>query len=269
MTAFVFDYSPERALITSETMASLMGATVHEFGFVEKCYSIPRLRLAICGRGPLQILINAYIALLGAVDLRDADEALERLPSILRGVTDAYADEAGIADWRSAALLEAYVFAWSPKRRRVVGFGAANYHKKYALQPIPEGVSTVPDLGVMRPKTNDPVQLMHVLQAAFSTGEADIKIGGEILQHGVSQRDMGLRVLGKFADFEAASKRATDGFAAYDPTKTVERGAIVSADHAREVTEAATNVVSIATAGMNRQQRKAAEAMARRAGKRR
>ncbi|MGL4960351.1 MAG: hypothetical protein ACRC67_03885 [Inquilinus sp.] len=271
MTAFVFQLDKDRATITSETAASLMGSTVTECGFVGKVYSIPHLRLAICGRGPLQIVWQAYAALVGAMDLRDADEALERLPGILQDVTEDFAYDAGIADWRKAALVEVYAFAWSPKRRHVVGFGLINYQKDFALQAIPHGtVHTVPVMGDLRPKTNDHVALMRAMQAAFGQGQADIRIGGEILSHTVSERDMGVRSLGRFADYEATAGRAAAGFKRYDVDDMPSAETFPSIAEAVRVSEEATNVVPIRPdSGMNRHQKRQAEKAARRAGKRR
>lgn len=274
MTAFVFDYSPERALITSDTMASLMGDTVTECGFVGKVYSIPHLRLAICGRGPVQLVWQAYAALVGAIDLRNADEALERLPGILQDASDDYCYQAGIPNWRNTALLEVYAFAWSPSRRRVLGYGAANYKDAYALQSIPRGVHCVPDLGALRPSTNDPVALMKAMQAAFGQGAADIKIGGQIMQNSVSELDIGARVIGRFPDYATGADRAAAGFEMYDRDAVPSAGAFSSLEEAKQVTEAATalpeNVIPIRPPadGMNRAARKAAEAEARRAARR-
>jgi hypothetical protein len=51
MTAFAFDLSADHLAIAADTAAYMVGSEARLIGFTSRVFTIPRLRLALCGRG--------------------------------------------------------------------------------------------------------------------------------------------------------------------------------------------------------------------------
>ena len=59
MTAFAFDLAPDQLAIAADTAAYTVGAEARLTGFTSKCLFVPRLRMALCGWGIIDVAANS------------------------------------------------------------------------------------------------------------------------------------------------------------------------------------------------------------------
>lgn len=220
MTAFIFDRrDPKRLLIASDTLGYTMSRNPKPLGFAAKIVPIPHLRGALAGRGAMSINASTAAHLMLRADLVSFADVVDALPAILRGITEQYSEQQGIADPDSLMLSESLWCGWNDATDRceIVAFrnfegyravpddGTAGVSCLPLITPeyIPKGLAQVP-----------PEQALVALMQAMRRFLADhpevvpALVGGEIQITEVTAKGVASQIVHRFEDFETVRHAA-------------------------------------------------------------
>jgi hypothetical protein len=226
MSAFAIQFGAKRATIACDSLAYVPDRReVKPLGFISKVLVLPHLKAVLFSRGQYEVLVRAWCDLMAAPDVSTIEQAAERLPGMLRIASDAYCAEQGIDDYREVGLLEAFMFGWSPAKRRMRGWQYLNY-SDYDSQEIGEahyGNMTLPAL----PKAHAPATagktaddgLVESVLAVGRYFEAEpavncgMRIGGEVIATNITPNGVSVRTLCRLPDYEQ-TRHASAAFTA-------------------------------------------------------
>lgn len=270
MTAFVIDIRRERLAVAADTCGYVVGEVVKPLGFTSKVVSIPHLRAVLFGRGITAIGHRAGFDLMLSPTVHTIEEAAEALPAMLRVVTEEHAEANGIADHRELQVFEAVFGGYSERDRRVKLWTFYNYRDDYAPEEFPEGAIGTVIMPVLPPEFALPPaaaalpldkRLIAGMQAAkrYFLANCAAIVGGEIQVTEANAAGVACRTVARFADYEETAK-ASAAVAAR----------ILRGDDMPDVRDGLVAVDDLVTAGggASRAERRRAEKMARKAGRR-
>lgn len=218
MTAFCFDLGRDRLAIASDTVAYELGAVTRVTGFTSKVFTIPRLRLMLCGRGVLEIAAQVH-ARLAVAPVADFGEAVELLPQLLREETEAWAAAHEVDDAGDRQVAELLFGGFDRQAGRARLFLAVNY-RGFALEEYPAGagIGCIPSLPRdLRPDLDQlPARdrLMSIMRAAREYFVAEARggcvVGGLIELTTVSSAKISTREIGNLPVIVPISAQGDD-----------------------------------------------------------
>lgn len=284
MTAFAVRLEPRRLTVAGDTLAYVPDRhDARPLGFISKVIPLPQINAVLFSRGMYAVCVNAAAHLFLAPDIFSIEDAAERLPGILRQVTDSYAAQHEIEDHTALGMLELIIAGWSEQQQLMRLWYFAN-HDSYrpqegtsmqGLNPFPRlPADFVPTLTGLA----DDDQLIAMVKGignafadpALRMGGAHI--GGEIVAYELTPGRMEMRTIYRFADYEQTRHAAAATVARIergDLTVSVADGLVPIAGAAdasggkpTRAAPARTPAASVAP-GLSRQQRRAAERLAR------
>jgi hypothetical protein len=253
MTAFAFHMTGDtgdRAVFTvaSDSLGYAPDRrSVRPLGFIQKVLPLPRLPAVIFSRGQYEICVRAMTDLMHCANLRDASDAAEMLPEILRRATAVYCSAHGIPNGRSVLLSEIMLAGWSPSKRqmRLWQFQNHNGYQPHEATQWAGGLHAYPPVpDKFKPKLSSAqsldAQLVAIVQGIGRCFEADPAtwcgqhVGGEIRVTTVTPTGLSHRTVHKFASFEQDRAAAAAIVARFErgdvDATTVVRDGLVSAD---------------------------------------
>jgi hypothetical protein len=275
LTAFIISRDTRRLLIASNTLAYSPDLTEpRPLGFAAKAIPIPHLRAALCSRGALQIGTSAAAHLALTPGVATYQDAIEALPEILTGLTTEYAEKQDIEAPEDLMLYEALFCGWNEATGRGEVTAFRNFER---FEPIPDdgrrGLSAIPDLPaayVPKALAGAPIerQLVGLMQAMrrYFAEHPEVNpalIGGEIVLTEITAQAVQSRIVHKFEDYEQCRHAAAAVWGRIgrgDLTVDVEAG-VCRVDEAIEPPETAVP-------GASRAERRRAEKLAKKAGRR-
>jgi hypothetical protein len=281
MTAFCIDIRRDRLAVAGDTMGYLVAEELKPLGFMSKVLAIPHLRAVLFGRGITAIGYRVGFDLMVSPQYQTLEAAADALPAMLRGVTEAYADENGIDDYRDHQIFEAVFAGYSLRDKRTKLWAMHNYNTEYEhAEVLPEGVYGTTIMPVLPPEfalSPDAARLplekrliagMQAARRYCQSGRTPQKaiIGGEIQITEVTADGVGCRTVARFPDYEQtahASAAVASRVLRGDEEVDVRDGLVAVGDMVTAGGGAASG------GGMSRQQRRAAEKAARKAAGRR
>ena len=233
VSIYAIDFRPDRVTVAGDTVAYTADRTeMKPMGFVSKIIPIPTLKAAIFSRGVYGIVVMAAARLLHAPLLTDVDSTAEALPGILAECSDTFAAAAGIADWRSVALLEAVLIGWSEQenRPRIAAFSSAEGYKiqrpvaNFGVYPFPPFPPQYAPKIADAPTDADLVATVEAGGRAFVDNAAvKAPIGGEVIAVSIDRAGISTRTLKRYADYDrlrtaaaAVTERIKRGDLKYD-----------------------------------------------------
>jgi len=287
MTAFAIKFERSSVTIASDTLAYVpRRGEARPLGFISKVIGLPQLRAVLFSRGQYEILVRVAAAAMLSPQTLGIEDLADALPAMLRIETDAYAEAHDIDDWRGVNLCEVVLAGWSEAGERMRMWCLNNY-EDYTAQD--DGgrfygqLMTMPRLSDAQLRGIDKQPTIAALVAAMKVERqvfADnpdlmggMILGGEILATEITPAGVSQRVVHRFEDFEATRH------AAAAVAGRILRGDDVPAvaDGLRRLDEcsglddlpnaSAPSTPPVIT-GTSRQQRRAAEKLARKAGRR-
>lgn len=295
MTAFFIDLTAprDRALIASDTLAYTVGGDGHAaLGFTTKAIAFPHLRGAMIGAGLLDIHVRAAAHLMMQAEVLSFDAVIDTLPGILRAVTIDLAYERGIDDPDQLLLFQA---GWVGFNEQAGQFELTLFSNYDGYVPRPNGGFTLVGIPNIPPSylppgfssiTSPEVRAIAALRATrkFTEDHGAAPIGGEIMLTDVRLDGVSSRVVARFHDFAKSRDAVADTWQDVLTGAHAGHGAIATtADLAagkakfEELCKAGAppsssteRLARQATGGetLTRQQRRAAEKAARKAGRR-
>lgn len=274
MTAFAIDFQPRRLTVAGDTLFYAPDrGEARPLGYASKIIPLPVMRAVLFARGMHAITVQAAAALMLDPSLLTIEDAAATLPNLLRQISDNYADQADIDDWRSVAMLELVLAGWSEHEGRMRLWQFTSY-QDYAAQDdggASYGVLPFPRLPAeYMPKASgsSDADLVAIITAAgrlFADHAAEMgsaRVGGEVMKVDVTPDGIATRTLYRFEDYEQTRH------AGAAVTARVLRGEL-QVDVAEGLGRVADAVDSETgkPVSMNRQQRRQAERMARKGHK--
>jgi hypothetical protein len=290
MTGFLVDLTAprERALIASDTLAySVDGAEHLPLGFVSKVIPFAHHRGALIGSGLYDIQIRAAAELMLSSEIFGFERVVEALPDILRQATLDLARERGIADPNGLVL---FCAGWVGLNEAEKRFEMVTFENKddYRPQRGFAGLIGIPNIpasyippgftAIASPEVRAMAGLRAIKRFVDDHGEAlgmRATLGGEIMLSELRPDGISSRIVGRFDDMAATQDAIADAWA--DIANGVNLGGVGLVNRVADIPAAAANLQRLldtgiaptpGPAGMSRQQRRAAEKIARKAARR-
>jgi hypothetical protein len=294
MTAYFVDLTApkQRALIASDSLGYTVTGDRHRpLGFVDKIIACPARRGALIGAGIYDIHVAAGAALMGRPELMSFEDVIEALPGILRVETERLANERAI-DTNGLMLFAGGWVGWNDADGKFELVVFESHKDDYAPQRGAKGLIGIPNVppAYVPPGFNqiaDPaVRAMAGLRSidrflrdhAADFGMAPI--GGEIVLSELRPDGIATRVVGRLDGFETLGEEIAEtwndvyaGNGDFSGVDLVNRtagqeGALRKFEAIARRTAPAGDPTAPPIGELSRQQRRHAEKMARKAGKR-
>lgn len=283
MTGFVIDLLQKQLTVATDTMC-YVGADSRPLGFVAKILPLPTVQGVMFGRGQTDIALETFGILLRQYDLESIEEAAERLPEILRGATERYADDQGIEDHREFAMFGCCLAGVSKRDGKAKIWEFENVQDFEPRGPrtgpavitlpalpqryVPPGVKTMTQDRAL-------VAIMRAMRNYFAeTPDARTALGGEIVAWTVAAAGMSYKALHRFEDFEetrrvAAVVRERVSNGDFEPViETLARADQLRGPAANDALVDATAVATAEAAPTGRAERRRLAQLARKEAKR-
>jgi len=288
MTAFAVDFQRDRLVVAGDTLGYTPDRVeARPLGYIPKVIPLPHVRGVIFGRGMQAIVVRAAAYLMLSPALYTIEAAAEALPNALYEISEEYADQVGLIDWRSVGLLECVLAGWSEAegRMRMWSFASYERYKPYADHGAANyGLLQFPRLPAKYAPCTDGMtrdeSLVAIIEGAgqlFADPAAQMggaRVGGEVIAIEVRPHGMSQRTLYRFPDYEEmmhAGAATTGRFERGDLDVDIAAGLVPIAEAVDAATgkRVAQSVVPANDQPISRQQRRAAERAARKAERRR